>query len=481
MKLYKFSIVVLALVMSSCGQDLADININPNSSPTARPQEVLTSGIGYYGIALDAYFNEANALYTQYWAGGPGVAILDHERYFFEPGDFNTEWNFTFLQSLSDLDYVIKNGNGPQSGVAQILTAYIYQTVVDQYGDIPYSEANRGAIEDGAILTPKYDDAKTIYADLLVKLDAGIAKLGTAGTVGPEDLIYDGDLDKWVKFANSVKLKVLMRQSIVDPSVAGAVRALVAQGNFIESSAEMAAVPFSGETGNLNPSYARRESGIGMFYVASSSFTDLMTSLNDPRLSKLFKVSKNKGTVVGLLQGGVADLVSPTKDDYSFPNTISYDIKNSVILMSPWEVMFLRAEADMRFGTADDDVDMLNKAVTAHFAYVGASGAAAYLSTEVGYSPSKTVTEKSRIIGIQKWIAMCGLQETEGYIEAKRFDTAEDRIFSDAGKGIYSSPPRTVIGANNYPNARLYPQSELSFNPNSPKGRKVTDKVFWDN
>ena len=484
MKLFRIYIIAaLALVVTSCGDDLANLNIDPNTSPTARPQEVLTSGIGYYGIALDGYFNEDNAILAQYWAGGPGVALLDIERYFLEPSDFSTEWSFAFLQSLSDLDFVIDNGNDARSGVAEILSIYIIQSLVDHYGDIPYSEALRGAIDDGAILTPKYDDAQTIYNDLIVRLDAALAKMSTNDPIGAEDLIYNGDLSKWEKFGNSLKLKLLMRQSDGPnaASIGDQVRAVIANGNFIGSADEMAAIPFDGIAGDWNPQYARREQGIGMFFVASNSFVEVMQELNDPRLGVLFDPAVNTGTIVGIDQGNVADLVSPAKDDYSFPSAVAYGASNEVMLMSNWEVMFLRAEAALRYGTGEDETGLFNNAVTAHFNFVGLGGSAAgYLASDANYDASADAQTKLRIIGTQKWISMNGIQESEGWIESRRFDKATGGLFSDAASGIFNTPTRTQLGANVYPTIRLYPQTELSFNPNAPVGRSLTDRVFWN-
>ncbi len=484
MKIYKFFILVSFMAfISSCGDSLAEINVDPNNSPSARPQEVLTSGIGYYAIALDDNINEQCALMAQYWAGGPGVAILDHERYFFEPSDFNAEWTRSYQQSLSDLSFVIKNGTPAQSGAAQILTANIFQTFVDLYGDIPYSEALKGAIDDGAILTPKYDDAKSIYDDLLVKIDGALANLAKGGALGSEDLIYGGDLAKWAKFGNSLKLKILVRQSnLGDASIAAKIKALVSSASFIESQNEMAKVPFSGgAANNWNPQYGAAESGIGMFYVASKSFTTVLTKLNDKRDAVLFKLAPATNTIVGMAQGNVNDLVSPKPEDFSKPSAVAYGPTIDVILMSHWEVMFLRAEAALRYGTADNDKTMYDNAVTAHFSYIGAPGASAYLAADGIYDQSFTFDAKIGSIAVQKWISMCGLQEAEGWIESRRFDIPSTKIFTSAGNGIFTTPTRTVLENNVFPTIRLYPQSELSFNPNSPKGRKITDKVFWDN
>ena len=273
-----------------------------------------------------------------------------------------------------------------------------------------------------------------------------------------------------------------MRQSITSgDAVAQQVRDLIANGTFLSSVDDIAKVPFMGDAGNWNPMYARREQGVKQFYVASNSTVKLLEELADPRLEVLFDPAAATGTIVGLDQGFVNDLVTPSKDDFSYPSSVQYGNANDVILMSHWEVMFLRAEAAMRFGTADDETMMFNNAVTAHFDYIGASGADSYLSTNAVYDASASTAAKSDLIGTQKWISMVGLQETEGWIEARRFDTAPSNIFTNTASGIWNTPTRTVLGAGVFPSIRLYPQSEVSFNPNTPKDRKLTDKVFWDN
>lgn len=474
-------VAIFSLTWVSCGEDLADLNVDPNNSTSARPQEVLTSGQVYYANVLEAIMNEHTALFAQYWAGGPGVAILDHERYFFEPADFNGTWSRSFRQSLSDLSFVIDNGNNSHKAAAQILSAAIYQQLVDLFGDIPYSEALRGTPDKGSILTPKYDSGKSIYDGLIAKIDEATALLANPGEMGTEDLIYGGDAARWIKYANSIKLKLLMRQAEADASVGPAVIAHIAKGNFIESEADMPIVEFTGTTGGWNPQYARRESGIKQFYVASLSFVKKLEELADPRLSILFNPAVNTGTIKGLKQGNINDEGAVAKADFSFPSSVQYGAANPVILMSHWEVFFLRAEADMRFGTADDQVAMMNAGIQGHFDYVGAGDATGYIASSANISEGDALNTKLNVLGVQKWISMCGLQETEGWIETRRFDRPGNQIFTGAGAGIFSTPTRTVLGQGVFPTIYLYPQSELSFNPNSPKTRKVTDKVFWDN
>lgn len=490
MKIYRILLTAIACaIMVSCGDDLAELNNNPNESKLGgEGPEVFTSALGYYGLALDAFSNEDNALFAQYVAGGPGVALVDLERYFIEPTQFNNEWLYSYSDCLSDLKYVKENGNEALANVSEVLSVLIYQNLVDQYGNIPYFDALKGPVEQGGILAPKYNDAKEIYDNLIVRLDAAIEVLSdTEEVVGEEDLVYEGDLTKWIALANSLKLRLLMRQSITgNQTVIGQqVRDLISSGTFLSSAADIAKIPFGGATGqNYNPMFARREGGVGQFYVASKSSVDVLESLGDPRGLKLYNPAEGPGGLVGLKQGDINELVSPKPADFSFPSAVAYGEANDVILMSHWEVMFLRAEADMRFATADNDKQMFDAAVTAHFIHVGltASAAASYLSTNVVYNSSATTLQKSNLIGVQKWISMNGLQETEGWIESRRFDLPGSNIFTNATTGIFKTPSRSALAAGVFPSIRLYPQSEISLNPgNVPPGRVITDKVFWDN
>lgn len=475
MKIRNILLFTLMLAWISCGDKLAELNIDPNSSPTARPQEVLTAGQVEYAEGLEAILNENHALFAQYWAGGPGVAILDHERYFFEAADFNGYFTRLYRQALSDLDFVGRNGSNHHKAIAEITSVMIYQNLVDLFGDIPYSEALKGTPEDGSILTPKYDKAEDVYADLIKRLDAAQALIdgGSSISVGSEDLIYQGNMAKWTKFANSLKLRLLMRQSTKNANVGAAVAAVINNGNFISSAGDIPQITFTGETGGWNPQYARRESGIKMFYVLSNTLLNRMQ--NDPRLAKLFNVAVTTKTIVGLDQGNINDVNEPKKDDYSYPSTVQYSKSNPVIFMSHWEVAFLIAEAAARFGTGDK-VALLGDAVSKHFTYVGAGDASTYVT---GLNlPELSDDGFINVLGIQKWISMCGLQETEGWIETRRFDRPGNNIFTN---GIFKTPTRTVLGQGVFPSICLYPQNELSFNGNTPKGRKITDKVFWDN
>lgn len=478
--------LILLLTLSfSCNDSLEEVNIDPNTFPSAGDPQVLSAAIAYMGYIVEQDLNFSESfLWSQYYTWGIGVAIGNPERYVSAGGDFNGYWQRAYANSLTDLNYITKtSSSAAYRGIANVLKAYLFQGLVDHFGDIPFTEAISGAIEDGSILTPKSDSAETIiYPGLVTMLDEALSdlELAEAGTVGIDDFIYQGDIAKWIKFANSLKLRVLMRTSEVNPQ-GSAVQALINNGPFIESVADMPLIPYSGNTGDQNPMFARAEFGVGMFYFASNATLNLLESLNDPRAEVLY-TKATSGTFMGSLRGidqGTIDdepFTAPASD-YSMASEYSYSATNPVILMSPWEVWFLRAEADARYNTSDDAESAFSTAIDLNFSYMGVAGAAAYISS-LNFAGATTLDDKLDLIGIQKWISLNGTQEDEGWIETRRFDRPASRIFTD---GIFQTPPLSVLPSGTFPSSWLYPESERSLNPNASPQRQITDAIFWDN
>jgi hypothetical protein len=495
-KINIFLILLLTLSVS-CNDSLEEVNIDPNNSPTAGDAQVLSSAIGFMGYIVETDLNYSDSfLWSQYYTWGIGVSIGNPERYVSQPADNNGYWSRAYVTSLADLNYIVNSSNSnAYKGIANVLRAYLFQGLVDHFGDIPFNEALSGAIEDGSILTPSYDSAETvIYPALVTILDDALEQLNNAdadeiGRIGPDDFIfYDSDnnvmstdISKWIKFANSLKLRVLMRTSETNPQ-GTAIQNLINSGTFIESVTDMPAIPFSGATGDQNPMYARAEFGVGNFYFASNGTLNLLESLNDPR-GEVFYTKATTGTSAGSLRGidqGTIDnepFTAPSSD-YSLASTYSYSATNSVILMSPWEVWFLRAEADARYGTSDDAETAFTTAIDLNFNYMGVSDAATYISS-LNYAGATTLDDQIDLIGIQKWISFNGTQEDEGWIESRRFDRPASRLFTDGG--IFQTPLLSVLPGGVHPSTWLYPESERSLNSNALPQRKITDAIFWDN
>jgi hypothetical protein len=151
-----------------------------------------------------------------------------------------------------------------------------------------------------------------------------------------------------------------------------------------------------------------------------------------------------------------------------------------VILMSPWEVWFLRAEAAARYGTADDEATAFETAIVEHFDYLDVSGGPAF-AAGLGYDAGGSIQARIKQIAIQKWISLNGLQTTEAWTEVRRLDTPDNPMFMGSDEGIFDYPIESTLPAGTYPSIYLIPEAERSFNPNAPAQQTLTKKVFWDN
>lgn len=483
---FKIILILLLALGFSCSDSLEEVNIDPNNFPSAGDPQVLSSSLGFLGYIVETDLNYSDSfVWSQYYTWGIGVAIGNPERFVQAATDNNGYWQRAYANSLADLDYIDKNSSSAAyRGISKVLKAYIYQGLVDHFGDIPFTEALSGAIDDGSVLTPGYDSAETVvYPGLISMLDDALSEFDLAvdGDVGDDDFVYQGNIDNWVKFANSLKLRLLMRTSEVSPQ-SSAVQNLISTGSFIETVADMPFIPYSGASGDQNPMFARAEFGVGMFYFASNACLNVMQDLNDQRDEVLYTLATTgtfEGNLHGIDQGTIDDEPFTAPDtDYSLASDYAYGETNPVILMSPWEVWFLRAEAAARYGTSDDEEMAFETAVSSNFNYMGLDGTS-YISS-LGYSSANALDTKLDMIGLQKWLSLNGTQEDEGWIEARRFDRPSSRMFTD---GIWQTPPLSVLvpADTTFPSAWLYPETEMSLNPNAPAQRTITDNIFWDN
>ncbi len=480
MNLKKYIVVLLTFGMfMSCSDELSDLNVNPNRSPSAKPQEVLSSAQGYLAYVIEAQYNVRSAIWAQYWTWGPGVAIGNIERYQSDGTDYDNGWARMYSGALTDFTFVENSEAKVHAGIAKIMKAYSFQLLVDHFGSVPFSEALSGATTGN--FSPKYDDGQAIYNALIPMINDGLELLSANGTVGNEDFVYKGNVGKWTKFANSLKLKILMRQANVK-DVSAEVKALVAGGNFISSMSDMAVVPFAGISGSENPMYASFERSLGLFYVASNSSLNHLVEASDPRLAAFYNKATASGNYVGIAQGAIdGEPFTNSKANYSVGGAAAYGAANDVVLMSPWEIWFLRAEAAARYGTADDAAMAFESAVSSNFNYLGLADGATFASG-LNFNGLASLKDKLVAIGTQKWISMNGTQEDESWIESRRFNTPDNPMFYDAANGLFRKPSLSLLGAGVHPSIWLFPQTELSLNKTSvPAGRTLTDRVFWDN
>jgi hypothetical protein len=487
-KIYKYCIVLLitSMTLNGCKKDFFDVNTDPNNPATADISLVLPTAIGYTAYNLGDEWNIWSGIWSQYWTQGPTAGQYKlWDRYVMATTEMDRPWDRMYSGVLADLDYIISEGNAKGRknyvAIAMIWKAYVYQYMVDLYGDIPYSEAIKGSENT----SPAYDKGDKIYDELPKIINAALAMIDVNSTdvPGADDFIFHGDMSHWIEFANTLKLKIYLRQINVPSRKAAAETAIeamyTASDAFLTVDAYM---PFFDVQFNANPLNTTITALSVANIIGSSTVIDTMAALNDDRLFAVFSKATTgtlAGQYVGIKQGHGENIPNPASlvhTNYSLPSTAvggpgAAGKTAPVVFMSLSESLFLQAEAGARgLGTADDK-DEYEAAIVASYEFLGLDPANAeiyYNQPAVAY-PS-AMADKLEAIGTQKWFAMCGVQNVEAWIDYRRTGYPDFFMPSES----------SVLGANKFPGRFLYPSGELTRNKNCPKGVTLVDKIWWD-
>ncbi len=466
--------VPLLLLAGACTDDISSLNVE-TKRPAAVPAPTLFSNAvkTLAGSLASASVNTNVFRFTvSHWA----MAVYQDEAQY----DFNTRnipqgwWTTMYRDVITDLrestklinaDATLSAGEKANKlAINDIMEVYTYSILVNTFGNIPYKESL-----DASKLFPVYDDAKTVSADLLNRLNADITKLNTAavGYSSSEDLVYKGSVAKWVKFANTLRFKLGMvlvdvdaatAKSAAETSDAGAITAAADNGLF----AYLSASP------NQNPLYTDIVLGGRQDYIAAKDLMDYLLGWNDPRTSKYFS-KNNAGNYAGGIVGKANTFV-----DFSRAGAKVIDAADPYVLADYTETEFLRAEAKERGFTISGTAEQhYNNAITSSILYWGgtAAEAAAYLAQpSVAYSTA--AGDWKQKIGTQKWIALYN-RPYEGWVEIRRLDQPK-----------IATPVNAKSG---FPTRFSYPQNEQTLNganytaaSSAIGGDVVTTKLFWD-
>jgi hypothetical protein len=345
--------------------------------------------------------------------------------------------------------------------IIELLVCYSYQELVDIFGDIPYSQA-----EDVSNIAPAYDKAADIYADLINRVTAATAALDPAqGSFGGADVIYGGDVAAWIKFGNSLKVKLGITLSDVNPGLAASTIASGVAGAFT-SNADDALVHYYSASPNYNPIYGDLVASGRNDFVPANTIVDIMNTLSDPRLPAYFEPMAD-GTYVG----GPYGYTSPYAN-YSHLSAWIHDPTFPGIVMTYDEVQFYLAEAAARGFTVPETAQTYyENGITASFEYWGVADAAAYIAKpEVAWDAANW----KQLIGTQAWLSFY-TRGLVGYTEWRRLDYP---IFNLA---------ETITAYNEIPVRFPYPVNEQTLNKVSYEaasasigGDLPTTRLFWD-
>lgn len=511
-------LTLLAGTFSSCKKQLEENYANPELTTTGSMGKLL-SGM-FLNKRIHPSYWDWYTFIMPYTAGYAQTAAIDPTAQMYIPSTTYTENRWVdFYDGATGTDYNY-SGPGIMSNYREMQAAYnelstsqqelqqvflkcaeviVYDQasqMIDLWGDIPFSEAN-SLNSSKSLSYAAFDDAASLYDTMITNLkvlntyfDTASIATATKTELAKQDLMFSGDLTKWQRYANSLRLRLLMRISNYDESTAKSeVTTMLADAGTYPmiSSNDYNAVVWMSPSALKSDLY---DVFSGYPYAPAYLLDTLMVANGDPRTDVFwdadgtngFKGFPSTGTSTEYEAGGYA-----TYDSATF----FYNYNIPAVLMTAAEVSFLKAEADERWslGTAQTDYEtgitqstafyysINSKMVlksgdwTALTAPTTATISTYLLQSDIAYSG--TTTEKLAKIYTQKWMNFFILQSGQAWAEYRRTGYPE-LSFATSTSSSGSTPPTRL----------LYPSSEQLYNSanySAVSGKDTRDtKIFWD-
>jgi hypothetical protein len=495
---FKLSILLTGIVLITSCKKFLDINTDPDRIPASNAPlaQLLTHSQINLAFTGGSDLFRYTSIIAQHMSGQASQPnqTYEYDRYNITGSDLNNLWSSIYATTLNDLEIIIEqagsNGSPYYAGVAKIMKAYQVHLAVDTWGDIPYSESQKQT----GNLQPKFDDDATIYPKLIQLLTEAVTDLNAATSIlvpGTNSVIYPGIFattkTNWIKLANTLKLRLLLHYSKVDPAfmLAQMTTLINSGGPFFTSNADNFQMAFINSPNNRNPIQAFEVSRPDYLF-ASKAMIDLMTSKNDPRRASYFTpfpwgstsykgvvpgdpVSINYSRIHTYLRGAVTGNPTPNAQGGITAASLSYAGAAPIRLLTFAEYNFIRAEAALR-GAPGDAQAFFTAGITASMQDAGVS--AADIATYIGANGTLTGTfqEKLKQIIEEKYVANFGVA-VEPWTDWRR-----------TGYPALAPVSNRMPEVTNLPRSLFYPQVEIDLNPNAPaqKPASLQSRVFWD-
>jgi Starch-binding associating with outer membrane len=515
------SVLIALFTISSCDSFIDD-NIDPNLTKVNPPQVILPSIEAQLGFTMGSDLLRYSAIWSQQIAAQNGRQTENYDKYVLSSTEVNAVWRFNLYGGiLADVEEILKKPvtevHPHYFGIAKTIKAFTYSILVDFWGDIPFSEAMQGQ----ANLQPAIDDDATIYPKLITLLDEAIVNLNTTSatltTVGTDDYFYggSGNISRWIKFANTLKLRLYLHMANVPGFDTGVITTFINNTpvtQFMESINDDFQLRFETTSGRQNPFHQfilTRTDDI----CTSSTIINLMNSKADPRRSRYFtpapfsqslyatpptgttgyiglqngfgagSVNNTLSRVHTFVRGAVTSTTIPAGPTLPVSSTtgLAYNGSAPQNMLTFAEYNFIRAELALRYGAPGSAEAFYQAGITASMLDAGLTAvqATAYLGSDVDGDLATVGT----LSGTPE-------QQLQKLIEEKyvaNFAVAGES-WSDwrrTGYPILQLLPGTLNPGNNgkVPRVLLYPQQEVDANPKLAAIARtdLSDKrVFWD-
>ncbi len=508
--IYLSGLLAFLVYSTGCKKDwLSELGNNPNQ-PSDAPVQLLLPPILSGFASREVSLNTPVGVWMGYASYAGGYSIDDNTLTYYVNQGSPSCWGY--YDNLKNADYIEKKAAESDNlhyyvAAAKILKAFGFQKLVDAYGKVPYSEAFKG-VEN---FFPKYDAGQDIYNSCIAQLDSAIdliknSNAATETNMATNDIMFGGDMDSWTKFANTLKLRFLIRES-----------AVIGAGGQAEI-AKTAALGFLTEDANVNPGYlntAGKQTPLwaaygvdpggslysdGFKYIrAGGAGVKFLNDNNDPRLyyvyspvggvspnqSEFYDLVDDNSKYLGVFYGDRATATSLGTNKVSGPgNGILSTYNAPVQLISAAQSYFLQSEATLIGWLPGGDAAakaLYQKGIAASFATDGVPDADAAAQTY--YSQVKDLvswdasTNKQEAIITQKWISMAFFHPLEAWAEVRRTGFPNSTILPTTKFPGYSRHMPTIFW---YPKSEQDTNSKNYNDAGGPNTDPQTQKVFWD-
>jgi len=501
--------VALLLTAATGCQDYLEVNLSPNQAVGSPANLLLTSIEGTLGYTMGSDAHRISLLWAQQLASQNGRQTEFHDTYILQSTEVNTLFRSNFYAGvLADVEQLLAKDPATTHpayfGISKAIKAYTYAVVTDMWGDVPFREAIKGT----ANLQPKPDASREIYNGLITLLDEAIADLGkTSALTAPstDDYIYSGNAQRWIRFANTLKLRLYLHmlnaQAVTNDAVANFIR--TNENNFMASNADDFQLRFENQANRQNPTHQFILSRTDDIAV-SATIVNLMNGKRDPRRATYFTpfpfsparlqtpptdslsyVGLANGTGGGTVRNNLSRLHTHVRGNVttaaaavpagpnltvSGPGALAYDGTAPIQMLTFSEYNFIRAEMALRYAAPGEAQRFFEAGITASLADAGVAAQTTDYLARQGRLRG-TQNDQLRQIIEEKYVANF-MVAVEPWNDWRR-----------TGFPGLSRIPTAVNPGNDgrVPRALPYPQQEVDANPNLKQRANLSERpVFWD-
>lgn len=511
-KILLYALVVSA-AMTGC-QKYIDVNTNPNVATVTQANYVFANALNSTARTMAGGMHITGGS----WAGQYGHSTSftgggQEKTYVFTNADFNYFDNP--YDNLEDYQYVINHATADGFphliGPSMIMQVFMYQKLVDMYGNVPYSEALQGT----AFITPKYDDAATIYQALVSKLTAAVNLINATAFPAndPSDIYFNASKARWKQLANTIKLRLILRRINVSGYNPASDIASISADGFIDAPV-LSNPGYVKSSGKLNQYYSNygfneNDAPTGDFRKMGGPIVDWLKNSSDIfRLSRICSAKGDPDNALfsltpsdyfGVPLGGAGTPYLSSNTSAMGRMVIKKgDATRSFIIMSDAEAYLLRAEAVQRGLLAGSAQSLYEEGVRRSFnicantyapsiatATVSQANSAAnsYLTSGLSQADWSASPDKLKAIWVQKWVALCNVDGSEVWAEYRRTNSPTNPNGNlPAPASSYTA--QSVATTQSQPVRFYYPQRESQVNsanvPLNGSTYVFTTRIFWD-